>query len=416
MLKRFLYFLCMIVAMSSVTTLQAQSKEQKVLEEKRNDLMKEINQIQNLLEKQGKERKSLTTEVEGLNRKIQVREKLIKVTNQQANLLSREINNNLRNIEKLRNELTVLKEEYAKMIRKSYKNKSKQNRLMFLLSSESFFQAYKRMEYMSQYRAHRKKQGLAIQTKTEELKQLNQSLISQRKEKEALVAENRKEQSKLIEDRKSQEVLIATIKSKEGDYLSQLKKKQQEADRLEKEIQRLIREAIAESRRKAEEAARKAGKKVEKTSKTQFALTPEEKMVGNSFAANKGRIIWPVERGLVSLGYGTTHDAVYSGITKRNSGVNIVTEPGADARAVFEGVVEGVTIISGKAAIFVRHGSYITTYINLSSVYVKKGDKVSPKTPLGKIFTNKFSGKTELKFVITNNETFLNPELWIAKM
>ncbi|SFU27433.1 Septal ring factor EnvC, activator of murein hydrolases AmiA and AmiB [Pustulibacterium marinum] len=394
----------------------SQSKEQKALEQKRSDLMKEINQIQQLLQEQGKERKSLATEIEGLNKKISVRQELIKVTNQQANLLSREINNNQRNIEKLRSELQVLKEDYAKMIRKSYRNKSKQNRLMFLLSSESFFQAYKRMEYMSQYRDHRKKQGLAIQSKTEELKQLNQSLIQQRKDKEVLIAENRKAQNSLEVERKQQQELIASVKKKESGYLAQIKTKQQEADRLEKEIQRLIREAIAESRRKAEAEARKSGKTVEKTASNQFALTPEDKMIANNFAANKGRLIWPVERGVVSQGYGEYSDPVYPGVKHLNNGVNIVTNEGADARAVFEGEVMNIMVINNKATIYIRHGNFITTYSNLSKSYVRKGDKVAAKQALGQVFTSRTTGKTEMKFLIYKNTIKLNPELWIAKM
>lgn len=389
----------------------AQSKEQEALQRKRTELLREINQIQQLLSQQGSQRKSLVTQMEGVNKKILVREQLNKVTNQQINLLSSEIKKNEKNIKELENELKVLKENYAEMIRKSYKNKSQQNRLMFVLASETFFQAYKRMEYMRQFRSHLKKQGAVIQDKTKELQALNQSLLAQRAEKQDLIEENRGIRAKLESEKAEQQELIAAIKQKEGSYLAQINEKKKEAERIEKEIDRLIKEAIAESRRKA--AAN--GSTVNSASNT-FALTPEEKMIANNFSANKGKLIWPVERGVVSIGFGKYSDPVYPGLVQDNSGVNIIAPEGEEARAVFEGEVINITITLGKAIVYVKHGNYITTYCNLAELYVKKGDRVIAKQPLGKIFTNKHTGKTELKFLIYKNTDKLNPELWVYKM
>ena len=168
-----------------------QTSEQKALEEKREQLQSEIRDINRLLFAEKKEKGNVLDQMEALDKKITVRQQLIRVTNQQSNLLNRQINTNIRNIGKLRQELQEIKDEYAKMIQKSYQNKSKQNRLMFLLSSESFFQAFKRLQYMKQYTDYRKEQGVQILAKTEELSRLNTDLNEERKVKEVLLAQNK---------------------------------------------------------------------------------------------------------------------------------------------------------------------------------------------------------------------------------
>ncbi|MCB0374702.1 MAG: peptidoglycan DD-metalloendopeptidase family protein [Sinomicrobium sp.] len=384
----------------------AQTQQQKALEARRARLQEEMQQINTLLFQQAREKKNVLGEVEDLYRKIGIREELIKVTNQQANLLNHQINANLGEMDKLRNELTRLKEDYAGMIRQSYKNKSQQSRLMFVLSSGNFLQAYKRLQYMKQYSRHRKKQGEKIQSKTKTLQDLNTALIARRKEKEKLIAENRQAKQLLEEEKKQQETLVASIRQREGEYREQIRQKQQEADRIDREIERLIRAAITES-----------NKKSGNTSATAFALTPEARLIADDFSANKGRLIWPVEKGIKSKPFGEYSDPLYPGLKRFNSGVVIATEKGARARAVFKGEVSAVIIIpGGNKAVQLRHGNYITTYYNLSRIYVNKGDKVNAKTPLGEIFTSPSSGKTELKFFLYKNTDRLNPEQWIYRM
>ena len=181
-------FLLLVTAM----TCFGQTSEQKALEEKREQLQSEIRNINRLLFAEKKEKGNVLDQMEALDKKITVRQQLIRVTNQQSNLLNRQINTNIRNIGKLKSELQEIKDEYAKMIQKSYQNKSKQNRLMFLLSSESFFQAFKRLQYMKQYTDYRKEQGAQIISKTEELSRLNTDLNEERKVKEVLLAQNKK--------------------------------------------------------------------------------------------------------------------------------------------------------------------------------------------------------------------------------
>ena len=390
----------------SVATLMAQSSEQKALEAKRERLQQEISEINRLLFAEKKQKGTILDQLEVLDQKINVRQQLIRVTNQQANILNRQINANIRSITKLREDLDNLKAEYAKMIQKSYQNRSRQNRLMFLLSSETFFQAFKRIQYMKQYTQFRKKQGLEIADKTAELTVLNQDLTEQRRSKEILIAQNLKAKNEMLVEIKSQKELLKTIRQNESKYAAEIRKKTEETRKIDRQIEALIRSAIAASNREAGSA-----------SSSSFVLTPEATLIAENFAANKGKLIWPVERGIKRQGYGVYKDAIYPGIKHRNNGVIIATDEGAKARAVFEGEVIAVLAVpGGNKGVQIKHGNYISTYYNLSDLYVKKGDKVSVKDELGLIYTNRFNGLTQLKFYLYRDATRLNPEEWIFRL
>lgn len=410
--------LLLVCFLGGIATMLAQSKEQKQLEEKRAQIQQEIREINSLLFKSKKEEKSVLEQVEGLDYRIRATENLIRVTNQQANLLTREINNNTLRISDLRQELEELKEDYAELIRRSYKSKSEQNRVMFLLSSESFLQTYKRVQYMKQYANHRKKQGETIQEKAKELQALNGKLAEQKKEKDVLIAENRTTAAKLQKEQEEQRKLVATLKQQEGKYIAQVRKREQEAAEVDRQIEKLIREAIAEANRRAAAEAEKRGEKLEtKGSSTSFALTAEAKALAASFASNKGKLPWPVDRGIVTKRPGTHKHPQFPNVTVNSSGVEITTERDAKARAVFDGTVLQIQQYKGGAlAIHVNHGNYITIYSNLASVLVKKGDKVKTKQDLGTIYTSPLINKTILKFMVYQNTTLLDPTHWVYKM
>lgn len=381
----------------------AQTNEQKSLEAKRARLQQEIKEINRLLFNEKKEKSNVLDQMEALDKKINVSQELIRVTNQQSNLLNRQINANVRNISKLQKDLEDLKTEYATLIRKSYENRSQQSRVMFLLSSENFFQAFKRFQYMKQYTQYRKKQGEQIVAKTEELAQLNKDLVTQRKQKDQLIAENTKVKNQLSSEKQDQQELLRSIKKNESRYVSEIEAKQKEARKIDQQIEALIRSAIA--------ASNKASGK--STSTNTFALTPEAKQLASNFSANKGKLIWPVEKGVKSTGFGIYADPVYPGIKHQNNGVTIATDKGEQARAIFEGEVIAVLAVpGGNMAVQLKHGNFISTYYNLSNLYVKKGDKVKTKDVLGDIATSK-AGKTQLKFYLYQNTTKLNPEEWI---
>ena len=399
--------MCLFITVSlNQSFSQIKNNEQKRLEDQRLKLKKEIKQINNLLFSNTKIRKIALNEVENIETRLNVRLELIKVTNQQANLLTRRININQRNIENHRKELDELKKEYAKMIQKSYASKSLQNRLMFLFSSENFLQAYRRIQYLKQYARYRRKQGLQISEKTKLLQNLNQVLIEENEMKTKLISDNREIRKKLIQEQKQQQELINTLRLKQNTLRTQIEKKQKQRQRIDKEINRLIREAIAESNRIS-------GKK----SREIFQLTPEAKLIAENFQENKGRLPWPLEKGVVTQGFGRQRHPVVKTTIIQSNGVTISTEPFAKVRAVFEGEVMSVIIIKGSnPSVLIRHGSYITLYTNLSKLYVKKGEKVSSKQVIGEVFTNQQTGRTQLQFGIFNNIKALNPKDWVYQM
>ena len=390
----------------SVATSQSTSARQKALEEQKKRLQQEIKQINTILFSNIRKEKSVISKVEDLDLKISVRSQIVKVNNQQANLLTRQINVNQRDITNLRSELKNLKKDYANMIVKSYKSKSSQNRLMFLFSSADFLQAYKRIQYMKQYANFRKKQGEEISEKTQTIQNLNKTLLDQKSIKEALVAENKIVQTTLMKERKFQQNLIRSIKSKSRSLTSEIKQKQRQSASIDKEIERLIREAIAASNKLAGKA-----------SKNVFALTPEAKLLAKNFVANKGKLPWPVEKGVVTQRFGTQpHPLVKTTMIKSN-GVTIATNPKSKARAVFDGEVMAILSFKGSnPAVLIKHGNFITTYKNIAKVYVRKGQKVKSKQPIGEIFTHPQSGKTTLQFSVFNELKPQNPKNWIYKL
>ena len=402
--KWFWTFCCLL--MISGGTAQFNSSRQKVLEAQKKRLQQEIKQINTLLFNNNRKEKTVLSQVEDLDLKISVRSQLVKVNNQQANLLTRQINVNQRDITELRVELEALKKDYADMIIKSYKSKSSLNRLMFLFSSTDFLQAYKRIQYIKQYANFRKKQGELIANKTQTLQILNNTLLEQKTKKQGLVAENKKAQQILMDERKSQQRLIRSLKFKSRSLSANIKEKQRKAVAIDREIERLIREAIAASNKAA-------GKK----SKNAFALTPEAKLLAQNFIANKGKLPWPVEKGIVIQRFGTQPHPVVKTTMIKSNGVTIATSFNSLARSVFDGEV--MTVLSFKGnnpTVLIKHGNFITTYKNISKVYVKKGDKVKAKQPIGEIFTNPQTGKTTLQFSVFNELKAQNPKNWIYKM
>lgn len=404
------YRFLLVLAMGLGTTLGAfaQTNEQKALEIKREKLQSEIRDINRLLFAEKKERGNVLDQMEALDQKINVRQELIRVTNQQSNLLNRQINANIRNISKLRDDLETLKKEYGNIIQKSYQNKSKQSRLMFLMSSENFYQAFKRLQYMKQYTEFRKKQGEQIIAKTDDLARLNKDLNEERKVKEILISQNKKAKAQLMQEIKNQKELLVTIRKNESDYATAIEKKEREAKAIDKQLEKLIRDAIAAENKKSNNAS---------SDTSRFFLTPEATIIANNFSANKGRLIWPVEKGIKSQGFGVYRDAVYPGIKHESNGVIIATDEGAKARAIFKGeVIAIIAVPGGNKAVQLKHGNFISTYYNLSNLYVKKGDTVEAKAELGDIYTNQSNGQTRLKFYLHQDIDRLNPEEWVYQL
>ena len=396
---------CFIFLLLSAGNLSAQTTRES-LEKKRVELRNEIRRINELRSSNKQKERSVLSQVEDLDQQIRSTENLIKVTNQQANLLTNQINANTNKISRLREELEQLKEDYARMIEKSYKSKSSQSRIMFLLSSENFLQAYKRLQYMKQYTNYRKQQGDEIKVRTEELQELNADLADQKEAKDALIAENRQTRTQLEKNKKAQQDLMQNIRSKEGEFAAQIRQKQQEINKIDAQIEKMIRESIAKSN---EESG--------STERNVYELTPAAKALAADFVKNKGRLPWPVRSGVVTSRFGRQPLPVVKSISINNNGVNIDTDSGGKARAVFNGTVSEVQVLKGaNKAVMVRHGDYITIYDNLEKVYVKRGDVVSTGQELGAVATSRTSGKTTLHFLIYKNMQKMDPADWILEM
>ena len=395
---------------------------QEELERKKEKLLKEIQEKEAQLQSVRSKEKSVGKLLQIQKEKIGLKQSLINTTEKQTKLLSNNIYLNQREVNKLNEELKVLKEDYAEMIVKSYKSRSTQSRAMFLLSSQDFSQAYKRMQYMKQYTSYRKMQGEEIKRKTTELNDYNAKLSGQKTEKEKLLAEQEKQRQELVKEKLDQEKIANSLKKDKKQITAEIKKKQQETKRIDAQIQKLIRDAIAVANRKAAAANAKANPKTTTAaetkaieSSTKIVLTPEGKIISDNFKANKGRLPWPVVRGAITLGYGNQPHPVYKSLEVHNSGIEITTESGADARAVFAGEVTKVIVISPlNKAVCVQHGDYFTVYQNLGTVNVSAGDKVTAKQSLGKIRTSA-DGKTVLKFMVSQNTTYSNPQQWISQ-
>jgi septal ring factor EnvC (AmiA/AmiB activator) len=380
----------------------AQTKKQ--LQKKREQLQREMKQINTLLFKSKQQEEALLSELSDLNKRIAVRSRLIRTIDEEEKKLSQEIDYNQVEIDSLEASLTKLKKEYADMIVKAYKNKSKQSTLMFLLSSKSFSQAYKRMQYMKQYNAYRKTQGEKIKIEYEKLATLNDSLILKKEEKVLLIALYTKERDSVANEKTSQVALVKKVKKEESKYVAEFKRIQNQDHKLNKQIQRLIAEEIARSNKKAN------------SNSSGIAMTPEEKLVASTFVANKGKLPWPTERGIVVRKYGKQKHPTLAGITIQSNGIQLATERNAKARSIFKGKVLSIQLQPGrKKMVLIQHGNYISAYKNLDNVLVKRGQSITTKQEIGTIHTDATTGKTILAFSLFKNTTLQNPETWISR-
>ena len=417
------YIFSLLLLLTS-TMMWSQLTQQEKLEQRKAQILHEIKEKEDQLQNVQSKEKTVTKQLKIQTEKIKLKENLINTTEKQTKLLSNDMYINQMNINRLKKELVLLKEDYAKMIQKSYKSRSEQSRAMFLLSSQNFLQAYKRAQYMKQYASYRKTQGIEIQEKSVELENFNQIIGVQKTAKQKLIQENEKERLALEKERQLQQELAKSIKKDKKQIIAEIKKKQQETRNIDNQIQKLLKAAIAAANKKTASAVAKANPKTTtaaatNTTKhcTRVVLTYEREIIDNNFKANKTELPLPVEIGCVTLGYEAQAHPIYKSLVVHNSGVEVNTDQGASARAVFGGEVISVMVLSPvNKAVMIQHGDYFTVYQNLSSVSVSKGDKVSIKQPIGRIRTNGDTGKTVLKFTISQNTTYSNPAGWLFKM
>ena len=386
-------------------------RTKEALEAEIKSLQKDIETANKLLKETSKNKEVTLNQVSLMDKKIKDRQKLINAYNEQIKGLDKSIKKGEGNIKKLNGELNTLHNEYSQMVVFAYRNKDRYNQLEFLFSSEDFNQAVRRRRYIQQFADARKTKIDQIVSTRKKVTGEVDAFRKNREEQARLLEEEKAQQEELKKEKAELNAQVAALKKKEGSLQQNIKDKQAQAKKFQKEIDKIIAEEI----RKANEKNAKAGN-AGKTGKAGIALTPREKALSTSFSANKGKFPWPVERGVVSSTFGKHQSAVSDKVFITNNGIDIATSENARARAIFEGeVVSVVKPSASNMAVIIRHGDYFTVYSQMDEVFVKKGDQVKTKQDLGKVHTDRTEGKTELHFELRQGTECLNPGHWLAK-
>ena len=409
---------------------KTKGKSKQQLQNEISSLQKEISNANQLLKKTKKDKEMTLNEVTILDKKIKQREQLIKAYNEQIAVLDDEIQAGQSNIKTLNSDLGKLRKEYAKMIVFANKNRSHYDRLGFVFASRDFNQAFSRLRYIREFTDARKLKMEQIASTEKRISGEVEASQKAREERAAMLADEKVQKTELQGEKEELNRQVNNLKKQEGSIQQDIKNKQQQAQKLQKAVDDIIAEEIRkaneEAERKRREAEKKAAKDKGKTttttpttkpkSETGMALTPAEKTLSTSFVSNKGKLPWPVERGVVSSSYGKHASVVSDKVTVTNNGIDIATNSGASARAVFDGEVTSVTKLTGSnTVVIIRHGEYFTVYSNLENVTVKHGDKVKTKQNIGTVHTSKTENKTELHFELLKEQVRQNPANWLSK-
>jgi septal ring factor EnvC (AmiA/AmiB activator) len=381
-----------------------------------------------MLNETKKSQRSSLNKLTIINKNINERKTLITNISKEINELDSEMQRLNQEKRMLENRLTILKRDYARLVQEAHINRSIYSKIMFVLSADNFDQSYRRLRYLQEYTDYRKDQVRKIEKVKTQIVEKADSLNKHKVTKEEVVKQKEVEARKLTDDQKKEKVLLTDLQKKERKLRDDIKKQQKIANDLNNKIARIIAEEIrkAEAKRAEEERKRRiaeqkkqgtpkdkdAGTKdktettVEKPSGSVSTLTKEEKLISGNFAANQGRLPWPTDKGFISGRYGVHPHPVLKHVTTNNKGIYIQTPAGTNARAVFEGTVTQVGIFPGSnSLVIIQHGDYRTVYANLTTVYVKSGDKVSAKQSIGKIYTDgENDNKTELYFQVWKGE------------
>lgn len=427
--------LLLLALVNPVYCQKTKGKSKKQLQSEITTLQKEISTANQLLKKTKKDKEMTLNEVNLLDKKIKQREQLIKAYNEQIAVLDEEINAGQSNIKTLNADLGKLRKEYAKMLTFANKNRSHYDKLGFVFASQNFNQAFRRLRYIREFSDARKVKMDQIASTERRISGEVEASQQAREEQAALLKDEKEQQEALKKEKEELNSQVAKLKKKEGNLQQDIKNKQQQTQKLQKAIDDIIAEEIrkanAEAERKRKEEAKKkaaANKDKGKTATTTapatpapskekgMALTPSEQTLSSNFVNNKGKLPWPVERGVVSSSYGKHASVVSSKVTVTNNGIDIATTEGAKARAVFDGEVASVAkLVGSNTVVIIRHGEYFTVYSNLENVTVKRGDKVKTKQNIGTVHTNKNENKTEIHFELLKEQSRQNPANWLSK-
>ena len=366
----------------------------KDLQKQQKKLQEEIEQTNKMLKQTKRDESATMNKLQLIGQNIKSQRKLINTLDREITALNREMRRLNGRRDSLQHVLERYKNDYAEMVRQTHYARMQQSPLLFLLSSDSFQQLARRARYLQEFAHFRQQQVARIENTQADIDLQNELLQANKSDKQAALSSRKREQDNLQRDERKQKTMRNQLKSKEKDLNKQIQQKQKKVNELNKKIDDMVRKQAA----------------------TKTTLTKEQQLVAGGFEANKGRLPWPIEKGMISGHFGKQQHPVYQHVTIDNKGVYLQTTAGSKARAVYKGEVTSCFLVAGTYAVIIQHGNYRTVYSNLSKLSVKQGDKVETKQTIGTIYTDaEDDQKTELYFQIYKDRDILNPELWIAK-
>ena len=415
--KQTLWMLALVGLSFSMQGQQPTQKEK--LEQRKTQLQDEIEVANGILKKTQKDKELTLSQVRALDKKVKAREELIRTVQTQISNSDREIRRQKNEIARLDGEIKTLKEKYAGMIREAQKRGTPSSALAFVFASDDLQQALKRLYFLRQYSGFRQTQVEEIKALQAEKAKAITAIEAEQGRKRQLLGQEVAQKQELVAEKSQQEAAVAKLKKKESQIATDIKKKRSELQKLEKQIQKIIQDELKRQReaaRKQAEAQNPGSTTQAGSSSTSFALTPEGAALAKDFASNKGKLPWPVERGIITQNFGENPVPGTSGVTIKNPGVDIGTPSKSGVRAVFNGEVSTVVRIPGaNRVVLIRHGNYFTVYSNLDEVYVKTGDKVTTKQSIGRVAADPETGESTLHFELwmdTNNQ---DPKPWLGR-
>lgn len=432
-------FYGLIILFFCSVQLWAQSNERIELEKKKKQTLQEIEQLNQQYNDIKNSKKQSLSQLTLIQNKIRLRNQVIENINKQVRVINKDIDDSYREVIRLKKDLDTLKMNYAHNVVYAYKNRSRYDFLNFLFSSSNFNDAIRRIAYMRAYRAYRTTQVEAIE-KTQVLyrNKINE-LTENRKEKSLVLQDEKQEKVELEKDRNEQDNVVKQLQKREKEVNKNIAAKRKQAAQLEAAIKAVVRREIElakkEAERKAkEEKERKAKEEKEAKTKTGGTTAPAEKTtakkeegakrqesyleynkedleLGNNFESNRGRLPFPVDNGYIAIPFGA-YTVPGTNIKGNQDFITIASPIGTTVKAVFEGEVVSVFDVGGMTAVMLKHGKYFTTYGNLASASVSKGQNVKVGQALGKVGEN-LEGEGQLDFILTREALMLNPQFWL---
>jgi murein hydrolase activator len=373
------------------------AQKRKELEQLRYEKQKEIDKIEKIIEKTKTEKEYSINRINLLSKRIQIRNELIENLNLEVQEIEVKISLLEEKIIDKGIKLDCLKIEYSKVIYESYFKLKNFNQLLFLLSSENFNQAYRRLYFLKQFTVHRRNLLRMISEDISEMKLTITKLDDEKVNKNELLAYKEKESNKLNDDKKYQNSVLNESKRKENKLLTELKELQEFTRKIEKEIEKVIRDENIAKRNKSK-----------RENDLDFTLT-------KNFASNRKKLPWPVPNGTIVSIFGEHPHPIFKGIIIKNNGIDISTDCNSEIFNVFDGIVSKIFAIKGaNFAVIIRHGDYLTVYQNLKEVNVKVGDKIKTKQSIGVSFCDKSSNLSIVHFEIWQELKKMNPLDWIS--